>query len=138
MHHIVYMSRVTTPPSPAELVALLIQARHNNEQAGVTGMLVYSDLQFMQVLEGEQQAVTQIYERIVQDPRHGSVFKLADKAIAERLFITWSMAFRELTPGEFVQVTGYLSPAQWEQTTFVTELVDTLLLNRMRELLLSK
>jgi hypothetical protein len=137
MHQIIYMSRVTAALSPSDLVLLLERARQRNEQAGITGALVYGQHQFMQVLEGEQPIITQLYNRILHDARHVAVFKLADKAIAERTFTTWSMAFRELTPGEFTALAGYHSPAQWEQTTSVANSVNTVLLDRMRSLMLA-
>ena len=138
MHHIVYWSHATRPMSPIELVALLIEARTYNEAAGITGALVYDGTQFMQVLEGEEAAIQDLYTRIARDSRHRDAFKLADKAIAERTFVNWSMAFRELSPGEFADITGYTSPEQWEQLEFGSASVDTLLLERMRGVLIGK
>lgn len=70
MHHIIYMSRATSHPSPMELVILLLQARDANERVAVTGALVYGNGQFMQVMEGEEAVVTALYERVTHDPRH--------------------------------------------------------------------
>jgi hypothetical protein len=137
MYHIIYLSRAVREPTPMELVALLLEARSHNEQAGITGALAYSDMQFMQVIEGEETAVTELYERIARDPRHQSVFKLADKAIAERSFDSWSMAFRETTPGEFADLMGYASPAEWKRLAFGNDSADSLLLERMRELVVT-
>jgi len=136
MHHIIYMSRAATELKPTDLAALLVQSRRNNEQAGITGALVYGDGQFMQVLEGDEAAVMDCYQRIAQDPRHDAVFKLADKAIEERYFVNWSMAFHELPPDQFTDLTGYVSPAQWEQAVFTSASADTLLLERMRAIVL--
>jgi len=137
MYHIIYLSRAVREPTPAELVALLLEARSHNEQVGITGALAYGDMQFMQVIEGEEAAVTDLYERIARDPRHQSVFKLADKAIAERSFDSWSMAFRETTPGEFADLLGYASPAEWKRIAFGSASADALLLERMRELVMA-
>ena len=137
MHHIIYLSRAVREPSPAELVSLLLESRNHNEQAGITGALAYGDMQFMQVIEGEEVAVAELYERITRDPRHQSVFKLADKDIAERSFDNWSMAFRETTPGEFADLLGYTSPAEWKQLAFGSDSADSLLLERMRELVVA-
>lgn len=138
MHHIIYLSRAVRELSPAELVSLLLESRTYNEQAGITGALAYGDKQFMQVIEGEETAVTELYGRIARDPRHQSVFKLADKAIAERSFESWSMAFREATPGEFADLTGYASPAEWQRIDFGSASADALLLERMRELVVDE
>lgn len=117
-----------------ELVNLLLQSRDNNERLGLTGALVYGDGQFMQVIEGDKQAVTALYARIAADPRHQGVFKMADKTITERTFHNWSMAFRELSSGEFADLVGYMSPDVWEQLTVSSNSPDALLLDRMREL----
>ena len=115
MHHIIYLSRVSEKLSSAELVALLTKARRSNESAGITGAMVYGEGRFMQVLEGEVTAVTTLYERIIADPRHKAILKLADKPIAARTFTNWSMAFRELSLEEAAELEGYTSPAYWEQ-----------------------
>ena len=137
MYHIIYLSRAVRELSAAELVSLLLESRSHNEQVGITGALAYGDMQFMQVIEGDEAAVTDLYERITRDPRHQSVFKLADKAIAERSFDSWSMAFRETTPGEFADLMGYTSPAEWKALAFRNASADSLLLERMRELVVA-
>ncbi len=136
MHHIIYLSRVSGKLSSEELVALLVKARQKNALAGITGAMVYGEGQFMQVLEGEEVPVTALYERIVADPRHKSILKLADKPITERTFRDWSMAFRELSPEQAAELDGYASPAYWEQTSFASGSPDAVLLNRMRNVVL--
>jgi hypothetical protein len=136
MHHIIYVSRATWQLSPVELINLLVQARQSNEVAGVTGAMVYGKNQFMQILEGEEAAVRALYERIVADPRHQAILKLADKPIAERTFLKWSMACRELAPKEMAALEGYVSPEQWAQMSFAGNPVDAVFLHRMRELVL--
>jgi hypothetical protein len=49
---LVYVSSATKPFSPDELSELLAQARVDNAALGITGMLLYSNGNFMQVLEG--------------------------------------------------------------------------------------
>jgi hypothetical protein len=136
MHHIIYLSRVSQKLSSEELVALLTKARRSNQSAGITGAMVYGEGQFMQVLEGEAVAVTALYERIVADPRHQAILKLADKPITERTFMEWSMAFRELSPGQAAELEGYTSPTYWEQTSFASDSPDAMFLNRMRHVVL--
>ena len=136
MHHIIYLSRVSGKLSSEELVALLVKARRSNALVGITGAMVYGEGQFMQVLEGEEVAVTALYERIVADPRHKSILKLADKSITERTFIDWSMAFRELSSEQAAELEGYASPAYWEQTSFASDSPDAMLLNRMRNVVM--
>ena len=41
-----------------------------NEEAGITGILVFVEEQFIQILEGEAEVVEEIFERICCDFRH--------------------------------------------------------------------
>jgi hypothetical protein len=135
MHHIIYMSQVKRPLSPTTLIALLMQARALNEYRNITGALVYGDGQFIQVIEGEEESVNALYQRISQDKRHENVFKLADKAISERSFQEWTMAFQELSPAQFADLSGYVSPSELEQQLHAINATDKLLLDKMKELL---
>ena len=66
---IVYASRAVEPFDHDDLVDLLSQSRENNSRDGITGMLVYRDLDFIQILEGPDAAVRALLERIGRDPR---------------------------------------------------------------------
>lgn len=112
MHHILYLSKVIAPLEEAELVRLLEEARANNKRRNITGILVYSDRQFMQLIEGEEADLASLYAKLAQDPRHTGVIKLADKPIVTRSFSEWSMAFRFVSPAEFTALAGYLPLAQ--------------------------
>lgn len=71
-------------------------ARHNRED-GITGMLLYANGNFMQVLEGDATAVHRTYARIAKDPRHKNLTILLEEQIATRQFEGWSMGFRSLS-----------------------------------------
>lgn len=137
MHHLIYFSQATNPFTEADLVALLEQARARNQHQQITGALVYGQGQFMQVLEGEEPVISQLYELIKQDPRHRNVFKLADKEITERRFPEWGMAFAGGNPAELAQQLGYLPPAQVlaYPALQAPSAADSFLMERMRELL---
>jgi hypothetical protein len=137
MHHIVYMSQATDHLTPITLVTLLMQARTLNERQHVTGALVYGHGQFMQVIEGEEAVVKNLYERIARDPRHRNVFTLSDKPIANRRFAEWSMAFGETRPDEFEELqglVGYMSPEQLKHQVETSSVADGPLLDKMRRI----
>lgn len=137
MHHLIYFSQATHPFTETELVVLLAQARARNQHQQVTGALVYGQGQFMQVLEGEEQVISQLYEHIKLDPRHRNVFKLADKEILERRFPEWGMAFAGSNPAELAAQVGYLPPAQvlTYPALQAPSAADTFIMDRMRDLL---
>lgn len=86
--------------SHGELETILAQSRRNNGRDDITGMLLYSDGNFMQAIEGPEQGVDDLLARIEQDRRHEGIIKVARYAVAERQFANWSMGFRPLEKRE--------------------------------------
>ncbi|TGE16564.1 BLUF domain-containing protein [Hymenobacter elongatus] len=96
LYHLIYQSRAVTPFTDAELTALLLWSRANNRQVHVTGLLLHApDGRFLQILEGEDADVRQLYyEKILSDPRHYQCQVLGEGSCAERSFADWNMGFR--------------------------------------------
>jgi Sensors of blue-light using FAD len=105
--HLVYASSATHPFSEAELLALLELSRRNNTRVNVTGMLLYRDGNFLQVLEGDEPAVRGVHARIALDRRHGGLITLLHGPIAARAFSRWTMGFRNLNSPEVKGAPGY-------------------------------
>jgi hypothetical protein len=78
------------------LPLILESARFHNAIDGITGMLLYFDGRFLQVLEGPQAVVRSTFERIVKDPRHFGAFKMDEIGVSERHFCEWTMGFQSL------------------------------------------
>ncbi len=95
----VYVSSATRPLNEVELVQLLQLARQNNEKLDITGMLLYREGNFLQVLEGPASAVDSLISTIKRDPRHHGLILMSRKGIDERQFSDWSMAFRNMSKG---------------------------------------
>lgn len=107
MFQLVYLSSAITPFTKDQLLALLAKSRENNGRAGITGMLLYKDGNFMQVLEGEEKAVKAIFAKITRDSRHRGVLTLLEVWREERQFPDWSMGFRDLRSAEALATPGY-------------------------------
>lgn len=95
MRQLLYVSNANRGFDQADLDKILAQARANNGQHDVTGMLLYLDGAFMQVLEGPAQEVEAIYRKILQDDRHWGAQILLDRE-APRSFPDWTMGFDRL------------------------------------------
>ena len=91
----IYLSNAVTLMDSAALSTLLDSCKRNNESHGITGLLVYSDGNFMQVLEGERAVVESTYQRICEDGRHHHVMRMIDEPIRERHFRNFAMAFKD-------------------------------------------
>ena len=132
MHHLIYLSWATSPLSDQELQDLLLTARRRNAELDVTGILLYGNGCFMQVLEGERATVHHLYEHIKRDARHRNVTAYADKAIAQRAFGEWAMAFHHATPQQLTELTGYLEPTDLRLDATRLSLTDLHLLDLLR------
>jgi len=80
----------------SELSTILNVSVRNNEKNEITGMLIYKNSRFLQVLEGKKEAVLETYERISKDPRHQNIVLLLKDEIESRDFQDWSMGFKKL------------------------------------------
>lgn len=95
-YHILYRSRATSRPTEADLQQLLGHARAHNARTHITGLLLYSDGRYVQVLEGPQDEVQAVYARILRDPRHTQVVTVSEGIRPARCFPSWSMALGTL------------------------------------------
>jgi hypothetical protein len=68
----------------------------NNRIRDITGMLLYKDGNFMQVLEGDEKVVRAAHGVIAADPRHRGLITLLQGVAPEPQFPNWSMGFKEL------------------------------------------
>lgn len=104
--HCIYASGAKPGVSQREIREILQVARRKNAQLGISGMLLYTDGSFFQVLEGEESAVNGIYSTIARDPRHACVTKIICEPIAARSFSDWTMGFSEMSRQELARVDG--------------------------------
>ena len=108
---IIYASQASFDFSPDELVALLEQARANNAEKGLSGMLLYSSQSFLQVLEGEPAALAETYARIGTDDRHTALRLLMDQEVPAPMFPDWTMGFEHVDDEELAEELDGFTPA---------------------------
>lgn len=99
---LIYVSQLVGQPD-AQLVPIHTSAMKYNVQSGVTGMLLYFKGSFMQVLEGERDAVMVTYQRIQADRRHQNCKLLVEEDIAQRHFPQWTMGLCCLGQEDFMK-----------------------------------
>ena len=107
MIRLIYVSSATRPMGEQDLLDLLAQSRPRNTRQHVTGMLVYRDGAFLQVLEGESADVQEIYRSITMDDRNTGHYLIAKEEITDRNFPAWSMGFKDLTKCPADELEGY-------------------------------
>ncbi len=138
MYFILYVSTAGNRMSEQELVDILKVSLRNNEARGVTGMLLYKEGErfgigsFMQLLEGDQAVVTEIYDRIVEDKRHHTIVPLESGDIEARSFPDWSMGFRTVNAEDLARIPGFadLGDQSFQDPGFTNNPGDVLALMR--------
>ena len=108
LRQLIFISTARTDMSEDDLKAILYKFRPRNGTLGITGMLLYCEGHFMQVLEGPHDVVEHLYAQIRRDPRHTDHHVMLDHVIPERQFGDWQMAFRSVRKEDLRRDMGYL------------------------------
>jgi hypothetical protein len=96
LSQLVYVSDATVPMTADAVESIVKRCRHNNEERNITGLLIYSAGHFIQLLEGHQPVLANLFARISKDTRHHNVEQLHFAPAAERLFPKWRMGLLNL------------------------------------------
>ena len=91
--HLVYISEAVADISYTDIRDILDVSRRRNLEDGITGLLIFRDGYFLQLLEGEEKKVRATLGRILQDERNYSLRLLIETQGDERLYANWAMAF---------------------------------------------
>jgi len=81
LHHLAYVSQALSAVGPELLKNILDTSVRNNKRDGITGVLLYHDEMFFQVLEGPKAAVQHCFARILRDRRHANVSRMWDSPV---------------------------------------------------------
>ena len=92
-YRLIYSSEATGEMTRADLEQMLEESRIRNARRDITGVLVFVDGAFLQVLEGERSDVEDLMERIRRDPRHRDLKVFQEEEIDLRTVPTWRMAY---------------------------------------------
>lgn len=110
LRQIVYVSTALKELTAPELESLLSSARRQNQQNGITGVLLYNEGDFMQCLEGPEDMALLTYQRILSSSQHKNVIELMNERVAQRGFQDWEMGLARPTKSELLA----LSTARWK------------------------
>ncbi len=94
LHQLVYVSSAVRPVTAEDVARLLRGARKRNAIEGVTGLLLHSEGNFIQLLEGPKASVEKVFEFVKADPLHNGIIELLNEPCEAREFAGWSMGFR--------------------------------------------
>ncbi len=92
LKQVIYVSEKTETYSDS-LTDIYDISQKNNSESGISGCLLIGSNSYLQLLEGPDLAVENLYSKIKIDSRHKKVKKLCEQHIEEKLFSSWSMKF---------------------------------------------
>ncbi len=100
MYDLVYCSEGVSELTQQDVIDILNTARDFNDKHNITGCLLFYNNQFLQIIEGNKEDITDLYNNIKKDKRHSSILLLSTGEKEERSFPNWSMAFKELNEND--------------------------------------
>lgn len=112
MKYLIYLSTSVQLLNDQEIHALLEKARTRNAENNITGVLLYHEGNFIQLLEGAPEEVDGTYERISKDPSHKNLIVIAEGDLDHRNFGSWTMGFQKASAKEFADVEASSDPGK--------------------------
>lgn len=97
---LVYVSNRKPNCTDDEIDKILVACKKNNPPLNITGVLLYSDKKFIQMVEGDSKVVTELYDKIKLDSRHSNPMMISYGPINEKSFPSWHMGARQIKGSE--------------------------------------
>ncbi|MDC8003233.1 BLUF domain-containing protein [Aureisphaera galaxeae] len=131
MYSIIYYSTAQPYLEEADIEKLLQQTETDNNARRVSGILVFKEGNFFQILEcptSQKEELIALFEKIKNDPRHYNVIKVVERHNRSRLFETYKSSFTVLlNPSEIKGVYNYLkmekeyNPEGYSEVAYLTQ-----------------
>ena len=95
-YQLIYFSSAKAELTEAALRKLLARSQSRNSKKGITGLLLHSGGNIIQIIEGEKSKVEDLFLKIQSDPRHKNVTAVSRSFSKERDFPHYSMGFKRV------------------------------------------
>ncbi len=93
-YNICYVSKGDTGLTQFDLENILKTTTSNNNENGVSGVLLFSSGYFFQVLEGEEELLKDLFcNKIMKDSRHSDIYVILQKSAKIPFFQGYSSKF---------------------------------------------
>ncbi|WP_158279890.1 BLUF domain-containing protein [Coraliomargarita sinensis] len=108
LYQIIYISTANAGLTEDSLLELLSASQKRNAARQITGILLHSDGNIIQVIEGPEAKVKGLYEKISDDPRHRGVTLISGRSVQRRDFPKFKMGFKRARSKDFkAQLPGF-------------------------------
>ena len=93
MYELTYRSKARKDITQKEIEQILNIAKIRNRDKNISGCLIYHNNVFLQILEGEEEDVLFLFDKIKLDIRHSASELIWKGPSVKRFFPNWEMAF---------------------------------------------
>ena len=83
---IIYVSKAADNVGHEDILNILTQSWKFNHNSYISGMLVYDNGHFIQLIQGPINTIDKLFARISKDPRHHDIKKLGEEKLHLREF----------------------------------------------------
>lgn len=97
LSQLIYVSNRKPTCTQQEIDNILISCKKNNPPLNITGVLLYSDTKFIQLVEGDAKVIMALYDKIKLDNRHSNPVMISYGAIKEKSFPSWHMGNKKFS-----------------------------------------
>mgnify|MGYP000874493356 CR=1 FL=1 len=95
---LLYLSSARKELNEEALLKLLAESQSRNAKRNITGLLLHSDGNIIQIIEGSEKDVDELFGKIANDSRHSGVTLLSRRKVETRDFPEYKMGFRRTQP----------------------------------------
>lgn len=81
-----YISTAKTTLTSIDVKELLDKVELKNNSQNITGILLSSDTNFFQLIEGEEDVIKELYTHIQKDSRHSNLIKFIDQPVTKNAY----------------------------------------------------
>ena len=94
VYTLIYVSKVTGVANEHMVENIREDSATRNQQVGISGVLLWNDNYFCQLLQGDETEIELTMQRIFKDPRHSDALVILRTHMSEALFPDWTLASR--------------------------------------------
>lgn len=99
IEQLIYVSTASDSYGASVMRDIHTASMRHNIPAGISGLLLFDGIRFLQVLEGPSRAIHERYARISSDSRHFGEFVVSKKTVPTRSFGDWAMLCHKVVDG---------------------------------------
>lgn len=101
LHQIIYISTAEPTLTQDALLQLLSESQKRNASREITGLLLHSDGNIIQIIEGTEKNANELFQKIARDTRHRGVTVMSSRPIETRDFPHFKMGFKSAPSQDF-------------------------------------